>query len=300
MDKIKNIGKFIFQIVMSLYLLIEYFAFIFHKGHVTKKDMDQYFEDNGILSRIKFLIMPTRVRSEILKKKDVQHFPDFMKSMTIYSLLASLIIVGGFYLTELMLDTEKNTLYFLIKSDNYALVGLGIIWVFIIFLWSTSRILEISYAFFNDAHTHLEKPKDDRIETNLKYPDRIRLAMYSYIELILLFGSLYYVLSAINCSSYNIAGKETVIDIVNAIYFSGVTITTLGYGDISPNIFISKILVIFEVLSGFALIIVSFTVYVSRAMREMGLSDEVEIYKDKYNTLNDEYEKFKKDGKIEK
>jgi len=268
MNMIKKIIKIIFQVLMSIYLFIEYIAFIFHKGHITKEDINKYIKDNR-WGRLKFIIMPTRVRSEILKGKNVEEFPAFMKSMTTYSLLASLVIVSGFYLTELMLDTEKNTLNFLIKSDNYFMLIFGFLWIFVTFVWTISRILEISYAFFNDAHTHLEKPKKDKIETNLKYPDRIRLAMYSYIELILLFGSLYYVLSAVNISAYKVLSTETALDIINAIYFSGVTITTLGYGDISPNIFISKMLVIFEVLSGFTLVIVSFTVYVSRAIREM-------------------------------
>lgn len=274
MDKIKKIGQFIFQVVISIYLLIEYIAFMFHKGHVTKDDMKKYFEENGIWSRLKFLIMPTRVRSEILKKKDVQHFPDFIKSMTIYSLLASSVVVSIFYLLERMLDSNKNTLSFFLKTDNYFLLGFGILLTFSTLLWSTSRILEISYAFFNDAHTHLEKPKKDKIDTNLKYPDRIRLAMYSYVELIILFGSLYYALSAIIDSTFLIAGKADVIGIVNSIYFSGVTITTLGYGDISPNIMVSKLLVVFEVLSGFTLVIVSFTIYVSRAIREMDIGDD--------------------------
>jgi hypothetical protein len=53
-----------------------------------------------------------------------------------------------------------------------------------------------------------------------------------------------------------------------AIYYSGVTITTLGYGEITPCHFISQLMAIFEVNNGFSLIVVSFTVYVSRSISE--------------------------------
>ena len=50
-------------------------------------------------------------------------------------------------------------------------------------------------------------------------------------------------------------------NIFDAIYFSGVTITTLGYGDFSPYASVPKLLVVLQVLSGFTLIVVSFAVY---------------------------------------
>jgi len=88
---------------------------------------------------------------------------------------------------------------------------------------------------------------------------------------VLLFAFVYYASSAI-CATWvfcDNAFKNVILNIGDAIYFSGVTITTLGYGDIAPNILLSKFLVVFEVLSGFTLIIVSFTIYVSRAMKEI-------------------------------
>lgn len=125
--------------------------------------------------------------------------------------------------------------------------------------YSISRCNEVFYAFIKDATGHL---KPGYPGSGLKYYERIHLAMISYLELILDFGILFFVLSFIfNVFHCNIC-------ILQAIYFSGVTITTLGYGDISPHAIGAQLLSVYEVITGFSLIIVSFTVYVSRSVSE--------------------------------
>lgn len=89
--------------------------------------------------------------------------------------------------------------------------------------------------------------------------------MKSYIELILLFGIIYFTYYFSFQSGFK---PENIITMWNSIYFSGVTITTLGYGDISPVEFFPQLMTLYEVINGFTLIIVSFTVYVSRSVEE--------------------------------
>lgn len=50
-------------------------------------------------------------------------------------------------------------------------------------------------------------------------------------------------------------------NIIESLYFSGVTITTLGYGDIHPIHPIPQLLTVFEVMCGFSLLVVSFAIY---------------------------------------
>jgi voltage-gated potassium channel Kch len=45
--------------------------------------------------------------------------------------------------------------------------------------------------------------------------------------------------------------------VFDALYFSVVTITTLGYGDLSPQVWLGKLLVMFEGFSGLVLIVVA-------------------------------------------
>ncbi len=123
------------------------------------------------------------------------------------------------------------------------------------FLWS--RAFEVMYAFLRDA---LDKLRDPPLKTSeLTYRDRVQLALRSYLELLVGFGLLYWLLPATWWK-----GSVKPSSILEAIYFSGVTVTTLGYGDLSPAHFVPQFLTVFQVLCGFSLLIVSFAVYASR------------------------------------
>ena len=135
------------------------------------------------------------------------------------------------------------------------------IFSFILGLYLISRANEVFIAFLADAIDQLS-PKKDGFEPCLKYYERIPLAMKSYIELMLVFGILYYLL---NLFTVSFANKYYIWDMV---YYSGVTMTTLGYGEIVPTHFLSKYLSIYSVINGFSLLIISFTIYVSRSIED--------------------------------
>jgi voltage-gated potassium channel len=127
------------------------------------------------------------------------------------------------------------------------------------YIFIFSRVNEIFFAFANDAI--------DKLSHNKKFSYfkmRLNLAFSSYIELIFNFGSLYFLLSSNFIHPEAIEGISNSID---ALYFSGVTITTLGYGDFLPTQWYTKVLSVYEVLCGFALLLVSFTIYTNRAMK---------------------------------
>lgn len=90
----------------------------------------------------------------------------------------------------------------------------------------------------------------------LENHDRLILSFRSYFELIINFSIIYFLLPSIYWK-----GQESSLNIIEATYFSGVTITTLGYGDISPILWFSQFLSVFEVLCGFTLIVVCLAVY---------------------------------------
>jgi voltage-gated potassium channel len=118
------------------------------------------------------------------------------------------------------------------------------------YLWS--RSFEILAAFIIDAidKTKPRKPSSSKLEPR----DRISLSLKSYIELILIFALGYWLMPGCWWES---APKS----ILESVYFSGVTITTLGYGDIHPTHIIPQLLTVYEVLCGFSLIVVSFAIY---------------------------------------
>ena len=121
-----------------------------------------------------------------------------------------------------------------------------------VYLWS--RAFEILVAFIVDA---IDKtPPKKALSSQLTPKDRIKLALKSYLELILIFAIGFWLMP---CSWW----QEAPDSILESVYFSGVTITTLGYGDIHPIHIIPQLLTVFEVLCGFSLLIVSFTIYTS-------------------------------------
>lgn len=131
-------------------------------------------------------------------------------------------------------------------------------------LYAFSRVNEIFIAFVKDATSHLRKEEHS---SSLKYHERIPLAMKSYIELIVLYGviafALHFFYQSMSCGDDS---EVCVLNIWQSVYYSGVTITTLGYGEITPNSFVTQLMAIYEVINGFSLIVVSFAVYVSRSI----------------------------------
>lgn len=124
--------------------------------------------------------------------------------------------------------------------------------IFYVVTWS--RCNEIFFAFILDA---LDKSENTPKKSDLTFRKRIELSLLSYVELILNYSILFLLMPT------NWFNKEFE-SVIDTVYLSGVTITTLGYGDLSPVNWLPKFLVIHEVLAGFTLIIVSFALYAGK------------------------------------
>lgn len=132
----------------------------------------------------------------------------------------------------------------------------------VVFLWSYflfSRCSEVFWAFLKDAFDKMDRGK--KPESNLTPQDRIQLSLKSYIELVINFSFLYLLLPPTDTVWRGGSSPESIAD---ALYFSGVTITTLGYGDISPTHWWPQFLTVYEVFCGFILLIVCFAIYAGR------------------------------------
>ena len=155
-----------------------------------------------------------------------------------FALVCFMLSVGGY-------GTEDRNAYFALFAV-------------LVWMYSISRANEIIYAFLDDA---IAKVKFEDNTSDLGFGDRIRLALWSYLELVVNFANVYYLMP----EDWFDESLETY---GQALYFSGVTITTLGYGDYAPKCWIPQLLSVYEVFCGFSLLIVSFTVYVSRGTSE--------------------------------
>ena len=148
-------------------------------------------------------------------------------------------------------------------SDKYMKWIFGISVLIMCWGYLFSRAVEICKAFLEDA---IEKLNGDEPTSDLKFGDRLYLSLKSYLELIINFGTIYFLVPA-----YFFKGESgyDFKSILESIYFSGVTITTLGYGDISPSNFVIQFVTVFQVLVGFSLIVVAFAIYSNLALSKI-------------------------------
>jgi voltage-gated potassium channel len=201
------------------------------------------------------LISPTFILAKILKWKFDQN-KVIRLSNWIYFLFSILCVLSAFQVFNFSLPTLNES----------SLVA-GILSIILL-----SRCSEILYAFLIDAYDKISKPDEkeqkcaakpwwklelgsDKIEMH----HRIVLALRSYIELIFNFSILYLLFPI---TYWKDLCKP--LNIMDTLYFSGVTVTTLGYGDITPTHWFPKFLSVYEVFCGFTLLVVCFAVYLSR------------------------------------
>ncbi len=150
-----------------------------------------------------------------------------------------------------------------------ALVGDQVPWfAWLPFVWyGFSRANEVAYAFGRDA---LRIARRDPPSSDLRHDERIKLALWSYASLLIDFAIMYFVLR--NGFDLKLVGNESINpvgSVWSAIYFSGVTMVTLGYGDITPGTFWLRGLALYQVACGIALLVLSFALYVGEEPEKM-------------------------------
>lgn len=131
-----------------------------------------------------------------------------------------------------------------------------------------SRCIEIPFAFLSDA---LDKTRRCPEESNTSVATRIELSILVYFELLLNYSLIYTFLPISHWKVGNMCMEQLVVQNVvdqgdtftalNSLYYSVVTATTLGYGDIQPVTNMAKFLSISEVLSSMVIIVISIAVY---------------------------------------
>jgi hypothetical protein len=145
-------------------------------------------------------------------------------------------------------------LLFLLPSpeDIPQLPGRLLVWLI---MWAIpySRIVEIGYAFYNDSFDQLagKLPR-----SGLTRVDRLKLAGRSYVEVAICYGILFRGLPA---NYYN----HPTMTRFDWLYFSWITITTTGYGEVVPTRVATRALCMTEVAMGLMLLVFSVGTYFS-------------------------------------
>lgn len=137
-------------------------------------------------------------------------------------------------------------------------------WSYIL-VWAIpfSRIFEIAYAFYNDA---LDQMQGAQPRSGLRRVDRLKLLGQSYVEVAICYASLYLSLPQ---NSFTAAAPKNAFE---SLYFSWITITTTGFGDITPNTVSARFAVMTEIGTGLMLIVFALGMYFS--YKEIQSQDE--------------------------
>lgn len=127
-------------------------------------------------------------------------------------------------------------------------------WVVAAYAWVVpfSRCNEIFYAFLADGLDQMQRVEP---RTRLSPVERVKLAVRSYAEVVCDFGIVYFLLPA----SYF---SQPFRSIVHAVYFSGITLSTVGYGDVTPSQSLTQLLVLYEISIGLILVVITLATYV--------------------------------------
>jgi len=208
------------------------------------------------------LLSPTWALADFLKKK----YDRTETIKTLNSIYLSISIFGvGFIAIAQFLDRSLivNGLY---KSFPIAVT---IVW----FSFLMSRNNEIFWAFLKDAFDKMDSHstttnQEKQPPSNLMPKDRIILSLKSYLELVFNFSIVY-------ALTDNTFWKcDSPLSIADFIYYSGVTITTTGYGDITPKHYLPQLLAVYEVFCGVILLVVCFAIYAGRLSNSTCKYDE--------------------------
>lgn len=92
----------------------------------------------------------------------------------------------------------------------------------------------------------------------------VAVVLTTFILTTLLFGCVYFLLPT---SCFSAPFNRSPTGILDAIYFSFVTMTTLGYGDILPACPASKLVVIFQLIVGIVIVAVGINYVLGRSRK---------------------------------
>jgi hypothetical protein len=197
--------------------------------------------DNSIREALIFVLSPTRFTIEIIlscwsRRDQASIVKIWNKSFLLISTTTCLIICAW---TPVFSPWQT---YFLIL---YA-------WIL-----PLGRVNELVFAFWKDS---LDRLNHLPTRMPLKRVERIQLLMRSYVETALNFGLLYYV-----CSVSVRGSVSDLYTILDAIYFSVITLATVGYGDIKPALSMSRFLTIYESLAGIVFVVLAVATYIGHS-----------------------------------
>jgi len=191
----------------------------------------------------------------------------FMRLLMAFLILIRLLSICQ-YIKIFWTDKEKQNDI----VDIYKCISLIGLVVLLLYFPTTTVALVITIYLLSDMYVvTLGVILVDRYdpEHTIRSPERSAVLLFlGYLEVIIGFAILYLYSNSL---VFNLNENHQPVTLAkDALYFSTVTITTLGYGDILPISDIGKNLVIIETLVGISLIVYALAIFVlsTKALNE--------------------------------
>ncbi len=134
------------------------------------------------------------------------------------------------------------------------------------YYFGISRVVHFFLNFIGDIfkNNNQDEKKSNQGKNKLSIDEKKQRKLYyvlmSYVSLLIEYGVLYYLLDKCGEKMFS----NSLVSILNSIYYSVVTITTIGYGEYFPTNVISRIYVVLQIVSGMFLLGVSLATYMNQ------------------------------------
>ena len=163
----------------------------------------------------------------------------FVDYMAIPELCLSGVILGSIYIVT---QTRQG----LIVGGFLGLIAVLMIWVDVFTPRGFTDIMSstVMLAYFTFAGSHLARfiARSPSIDSNLVYA-----AVAGFIFIGLIGGGLLHIIELTRPGSFNVGANH---DMYDFLYFSFVTLTTLGYGEITPQTPVAQSLCVILAITG--------------------------------------------------
>ena len=186
------------------------------------------------------VISPTRFAIERIKHK-VSDYGQTIRIWNRFFRCAMLASVVGLYIVKSG-DPIRNARFY---------AGYFALW-----LLPFSRVNELALAFYRDAFQRFDSTSSN---TGITPIQRLRFLVSSYFEVAAQFGIMFF------CFPSGFF-KQDFHSIVEALYFSAITISTVGYGDITPTRPPSQLACMYELAVGFILLVFALGSYLTTSL----------------------------------
>jgi hypothetical protein len=187
-----------------------------------------------------------------------------------YTIVNFLQYITTTYLIKKFVDKGKTKNLF--KSIVSGVVLFWLVFALLVLVFKSTFFIRILFIFrlwevlIINTWMFLFRQAASKVSNTESSENDIRLfilLVFQYITIILFYASFYFSLYTSDISNFSV-GSQIAGSVFTWLYFSVITIATVGYGDITPVSILAKLVTISEILFGMFFILLFITTILSK------------------------------------